>query len=544
MPQTAALDYRSLGSYKPLFLDYLDRFEKLSPFFAANPSEKRSWRRIAGELEHREHPRARVAEALRSLNRDASCDAATLGNLDALASGALAVVTGQQVGLFGGPLYTLYKALTAVRLAEWAEAELGTKVVPVFWMDADDHDFAEVQKSYVIDRDEELRQLLYESSRRDERLPVGGLVLERSVEKLMSSASNALPDTEFKADIFGTLKECYAPGRTMAQAFGAWLHHMTRGTGLIVVDPSLQELKALGTDLFLREVEEGSASSAFVRKTTEELLALGYHEQASPSDGQLNLFCTSPGRYSVSVADSGFRLSADGSGSVVSKGELKRLVQAEPSRFSPNVLLRPIYQDTLLPTLAYVAGPNELAYFAQLGAVYRHFGVTMPLIASRMSLTVIERPQARFLERYDVDITKLSTDDESLLNDIVRTHTPPQLDEDLTRARTCIQEITSALERDLAAVDKTLVPTVQSTRGKLLHHLKELESKTLRAVKRKNETVRSQFLATRTALFPGFGMQERRLSPIGFFNRHGWHFSRMLDEAVVPESKEHILFHA
>lgn len=544
MPQTAALDYRSLGSYKPLFLDYLDQFEKLSPFFTANPYEKSSWRRIAGELEQRKHPRARVAEALRSLNRDDGCDAATLGSLDALASGALAVVTGQQVGLFGGPLYTLYKALTAVRLAEWAGSELGTKVVPVFWMDADDHDFAEVQKSYVIDRDEELRQLLYESSRRDERLPVGGLVLERSVEELMSSASNALPDTEFKADIFGTLKECYAPGRTMAQAFAAWLHYMTRGTGLIVVDPSLQELKALGTDLFLREVEEESASSASVRKTTVELLARGYHEQASPSDGQLNLFCTSPGRYPVSVADSGFRLSANGSGSVVSKGELKRLVQAEPSRFSPNVLLRPIYQDTLLPTLAYVAGPNELAYFAQLGAVYRHFGVTMPLIASRMSFTVIERPQARFLERYDVDITKLSTDDESLLNDIVRTHTPPQLDEDLTRARTCIQEITSALERDLAAVDKTLVPTVQSTRGKLFHHLKELESKTLRAVKRKNETVRSQFLATRTALFPGFGLQERRLSPVGFFNKHGWHFSRMLDEAVVPESKKHILFHA
>ena len=544
MAQTAALDYRSFGSYKPLFLDYLDRFEKLSPFFAANPYEKSSWQRIAGELKHREHPRARVAEALRSLNRDASCDAATLGSLDALASGALAVVTGQQVGLFGGPLYTLYKALTAVRLAEWAGAELGTKVVPVFWMDTDDHDFAEVQKSYLVDRDGELRQLLYESTRGVERLPVGSLVLERAVENLMSSASNALPDTEFKADIFGTLKECYVPGRTMAQAFGAWLHHMTRGTGLIIVDPSLQELKALGSDLFLREVEEDSASSKSVRQTTEELLALGYHEQASPSDGQLNLFCTSPGRYPVSVADSGFRLSGDDSVPVASKDELKRLVQAEPSRFSPNVLLRPIYQDSLLPTLAYVAGPNELAYFAQLGAVYRHFGVTMPLIASRMSFTVIERPQTRFLERYAVDITKLSTDDESLLNDIVRTHTPPQLDNDLTRAYTCIQEITSALERDLAAVDKTLVPTVRSTRGKLLHHLKELESRTLRAVKRNNETLRSQFLSTRTALFPGFGMQERRLSAVGFLNRHGWHFSRMLAEAVVPESKQHILLHA
>jgi bacillithiol biosynthesis cysteine-adding enzyme BshC len=544
MPQTATLDYHALGTYKPLFLDYLDRFDRLSAFFAADPYDAGSWHRIASELQGKDHPRARVAEVLRSLNRDAGCDAATLESLDSLASGALAVVTGQQVGLFGGPLYTLYKALTAVRLAAEAERELGTRVVPIFWMDTDDHDFAEVQQASVIDRNQELRRLTYEPSADNDRLPVGRLELERSLDELMGAASDALPDTEFKAEIFGGLRECYAPGRTLAEAFGAWMHRMTRGSGLVVMDPSLPELKALGSELFLREVEEESASSASVRKTTQELLALGYHEQASPSEGQLNLFCTSPGRYPISAADSGFHISADGGGPVVSKKELKRLVASEPNRFSPNVLLRPVYQDTLLPTLAYVAGPNELAYFAQLGAVYRHFGVTMPLVASRVSFTVIERPQARFLERYDVDITKLNTDDESLLNDIMRAQSPPQLDEDLNRARTCIQEITSALERDLATVDKSLVPTVQSTRGKLLHHLKELESKTVRAIKRKNETVRSQFLATRTALFPGFGMQERSLSPLGFFTKHGWHFSKMLEESTDPTLKRHILLYA
>ena len=205
--------------------------------------------------------------------------------------------------------------------------------------------------------------------------------------------------------------------------------------------------------------------------------------------------------------------------------------------------MRSLYQDTLFPTLAYVAGPSELAYFAQLKGLYQHFGITMPLIASRASLTVIEKPQARFLERNDVELAKLKSDDESLLNEIYRRHTPPQLDEDLTRARSCIEDITRALERDLAALDSSLVPTVKSTRGKLLHLLEDLENKSLRALKRKNDTVRNQFLATRTALFPGFDLQERRLSPLGYLNKYGWHFTKMLEDAVDPELKAHILLY-
>jgi uncharacterized protein YllA (UPF0747 family) len=205
--------------------------------------------------------------------------------------------------------------------------------------------------------------------------------------------------------------------------------------------------------------------------------------------------------------------------------------------------LRPLYQDTLLPTLAYVAGPSEIAYFAQLRGLYSHFGVTMPLIVPRSSFTIVERREARFLEKYGVDLTRLKSDDESVLNEILRRHSPPRLEEDLSRARNCIQDITTALERDLAEVDSTLVPTVASTRGKLLHHLKELESKALRAVKRKNDTVRNQFLTSRTALFPRFEMQERVLSPLVFLNRHGSHFVRMIEEAAEPPARAHLLLY-
>jgi bacillithiol biosynthesis cysteine-adding enzyme BshC len=540
MVDVVPLDYRKL-SYRPLFLDYLHRFEPLSSFFPGDPFLPQSWGLVARDLDSRKHPRRAVAGALGKLNRDLGGDEAALESLSLLSEGALAVVTGQQVGLFGGPLYTLYKALTAVRVARLASSALDRKIVPLFWMDADDHDFDEVRHLSLLSSSNELVDLRYDANDAERRLPVGARRLEPSIETVLSASSSALPPSEFRDEILEVLSRCYAPGRTLAEAFGSFLLHATRGTGLAVVDPALRELKALGSGLFAREVSEDGASSAKVRATTERILALGYHAQANTTDSQLNLFYANPERHALAREDSGFRLSADGA--IVSRDEVERRVRDEPERFSPNVLLRPLYQDTLLPTLAYVAGPNELAYFAQLKDVYAHFGVTMPLIATRNSFTVVERRDARFLERYDLDWTRLQSDDESLLNEILRRHTPPQLEEDLTRARSCIHDITQAIARDLASVDPTLVPAAESTRGKLLHHLGELESKALRAVKRKNETVRNQFLATRTALFPGFDLQERRLSPLVFLDKHGWHFSRMIEESCDPGAKSHLLLY-
>lgn len=522
-----SLDYRKL-SYKPLFLDYLHRFEALAPFFPADPAAHGSWRAVQEELDEKSHPRSDVVGPLERLNRSLGADDAALESLGALRKGALAIVTGQQVGLLGGPLYTLYKALTTVRLARWASSTLGREVVPLFWMDADDHDFEEVRHAYVLSAGSEVVDLHYDATNGESRVPVGRRKLDASIESVLKAAEETLPSSEFKDEILGATSSCYAPGRTMAEAFGSWLLRMSRGSGLAVIDPSLRELKKAGSALFARELDGGSGSSDRVRDTTEKLVSLGYHAQASPSEAHLNLFFAAPDRQPVSVGDA---------------PELSRRLRDEPECFSPNVLLRPLYQDTLFPTLAYVAGPSEVAYFAQLKEVYAHFGVTMPLVVSRNSFTVVERPQARFLERYGIELTRLASNDESVLNEILRQHAPPKLDEDLTRARACIQDITAALERDLKSVDATLVPTVQSTRGKLLHHLKELESKALRAVKRKNETVRNQFLATRTALFPDFSPQERKLSPLVFLNKYGWHFSRMVEEACEPATKAHLLLY-
>jgi bacillithiol biosynthesis cysteine-adding enzyme BshC len=535
------LGYKALSSYKSLFLDYVYDFARLSTFFPGDPGHHDSWRQAAKRLDAFPGDRALAARALRRLNSTLEADAEALRTVDELENGALVVITGQQVGLFGGPLYTLYKALTAVELARRATSLLNRPVVPLFWMDSDDHDFDEVRHARVLDRASELITLSYDPAKIRNRIPVAWHKLQPTIEEVTDRADASLAPTEFKQNVIDVLRECYTAGETMCAAFGRLLLRMTRGTGLAVVDPADSELKSAAAALFERETAERSESSRIVHETTKELVDLGYHAQAGVTEDRLNLFYAAPGRFHIMSENSGFRIAADGR--LLRSEELQKLIQEEPERFSPNVLLRPLYQDFVFPTLAYVAGPNELAYFAQLGGVYRHFGVTMPLIAPRASFTIIERPQKKFIKRYEVELRELAANDESLLNRILKKEAPPQLEEDMSKAKACVHDLTQTLERDLAQVDPTLVPTVRSTRGKLLHALGTLETKSLRAIKRKDETLRHQFFSTRKALFPNFSMQERQLSPIQYLGKYGWHFSEMIRSNIDADSKEHVLLY-
>lgn len=539
LDSTRKLDYRELASYKPLFLDYVYRFDRLAPYFPGNPGEPDAWRRVAKKVSDYPRQTKRVAEVLHEQNREMGADPAVSQALEALANGALAVVTGQQVGLFGGPLYSLYKALTAVELAKKVRPIIDRPVVALFWMDADDHDFEEVSSVNFIDPSQELITLSYQPAEVQKGASVGALPLESSIEELVARAGDCLAASEFKQEILDALGESYAPGRTLAEAFGSWLLRMTRGTGLAVVDPTARPLKSLAASLFQRETADKSESTRLVEETTGKLVSQGYHAQAGTADHRLNLLYSDPIRSHIMVEDSGFRLSDQGS--AVSLEELEKLVDEAPERFSANVLLRPLVQDHLLPTISYVGGPNELAYLAQLGAVYDHFGVPMPLIVPRTSITVVEKAAAKFLSRHGLKLPDLRVNDESVLNDILKDLAPPQLDEDLSRARTCIQEITQTLEKDLAAVDPTLASTARSTRGKLLHHLGELEAKSRRAIKKKNDTLRRQFFSARTALFPNFDMQERQLSPVQYLAKYGWHFTDMVRESIDVEEPGHVL---
>jgi bacillithiol biosynthesis cysteine-adding enzyme BshC len=533
------IGYESLSYYKPLFLDYLSHEPKLKRFFAAHPDDPHAWEEVAGRVSQRPRDTYRLASTLQRQNERLGADREALDSIDAIGRGALAVVTGQQVGFFGGPLYTLYKALTAVQLARHLSERLARPVAPLFWMDTDDHDFEEVRKLNLLDSSFSLVELAYDLQAHPGQVPVNHHRLEASVASLIERLHEVLAETEYKRAVLGELARCYAPGQSLADAFGCWLLRLTRGLGLAVVNPGDPELKRMGARLFETEVRRGSQSGSEVRRTSDELLALGYHAQAAASSDAINLFYASPGRYHIEGHHGGLRIQPDGP--LLALEELAGRVGSEPERFSPNVLLRPLYQDTLLPTIAYVAGPSELAYFAQLGDVYRSFDVPMPIVFPRASFTVVERTHARWLARHGIPVADLQVDDESALNRILRGEAPPQLEEDFTRARACLQELLQALERDLTAVDPTLAATVRSTRGKLLHLIQGLESRGLRAMKRKNDTLRKKFFAARTSLFPRFQLQERELPAVQFLVKYGWGFVEVMRRSIDLSTRKHVV---
>ena len=348
------------------------------------------------------------------------------------------------------------------------------------------------------------------------------------INSLINHVSELLPETEFSADLFQKLYDCYEPGNTMAQAFGRWLLYMTRGSGLAIIDPSLPELKASGATLFEQELNSSPECSQLVLETSNRLSTNGYRPQATPNKLGPNLFYSNPRREPLKTTQK-----------LVQK-EYSRLLHDNPERFSPNVLLRSLFQDTLFPTIAYTAGPSELAYFSQLKALYQHFDVTMPLIVPRASFTIIEQHQAKFIDRHDVEISKLKIDDESIFNKILKEQIPLGIENNLINARKSIEDTITGLERDMTALDQSLLPMLTSVRGKLLHNLKIVEAKGFKAVKRKHETLRQQFIRTRQALFPDFSLQERTLSALNYLNKYGWDFTKTIDSGTDTSVKAHL----
>ena len=289
--------------------------------------------------------------------------------------GAVAVATGQQAGLFGGPLYTLLKALTCIRLAERIAREHDATVVPIFWVDAEDHDLDEIRHCPVLDAELDPRAVGLELDS-PRGTAAAAIRLTGSVRHATASLRELLPSTEFTAEVIAGLDAAYAEGTRLVEAFARWLDHLAGHAGLVVFDASDPAAKPLVQSLFADELRASGETARQAAAAGAALAAAGYHAQVEPQPDGVALFRLDETRQPIRVAPGGFTVGER----TVDADDLLREVAAQPARFSPNVLLRPIVQDALFPTVAYVSGPNELAYLGQLRDVYARFGVPMPII--------------------------------------------------------------------------------------------------------------------------------------------------------------------
>jgi bacillithiol biosynthesis cysteine-adding enzyme BshC len=512
------IDIRRFPWIKRLAADYAYDYARLAEFFAGDPSSPDAWRDAIGRTQRHARDRRAIAEILQAQQRrrhapaDAIAAAAQLSEPD-----TVAIVTGQQAGLFGGPLFTLLKALTAVRLAERVREEHGVPAVALFWIDAEDHDWDEVRSCGLLGPDLDVRSVSVGAPPGANEGPVARVRLDESVVAATADLEATLQPTEFSPQVLETLRATYGPGAGMADAFGRWLESLLGARGLIVFDASDPAAKPLVAGVFAREIEHAGETSRLAAAAGAALEARGYHAQATPPADSVSLFHLNEHRAPVRRAGDGFQVGDQ----AFARAALLDEARQHPERFSPNVLLRPLIQDSLFPTACYVAGPSELAYLAQLGRVYDAFGIPMPLIQSRATATIVDSNAMRFLTRHEFPFESLRAQDEAALNALLESQLPPRIEALLQDTSSAVEDRLGQLAVAITELDATLEGATRSTLGRVQDDLKKLHGKVIQAAKRKNETLRRQYHHVQAQAFPGGHPQERQVGCIYFLNKYG-----------------------
>jgi bacillithiol biosynthesis cysteine-adding enzyme BshC len=444
-------------------------------------------------------------------------------------------VTGQQAGLFGGPLYVLLKAMATLELARRLESQRGKPVVPVFWVASDDHDFAEVRTVSVIDPGGSLRTLRYAPHHEPDGAPASAIVLDDTMPQLVLELGRSLPASLERDELLAAVADCYVAGETLAGAFARLVSRLL--PELVVLDPADPALKALAAPIFVRELREASPVSRLALEVGEKLLAAGYHQQVPVRSGFLNLFTLVEGqRRAVALADG--VLEIRGTRERLSVDDAVHRIEREPALWSGGALLRPLVQDWLLPTAAYVGGPAEIAYHAQIVPSYAHFGIPRPALVPRPSVTLVEPQQARALDAEKLRLVDLVGDPEALVSRWAR-EAYPEVEAAFARTREAIERELGAVEQELGRHDPTLQGATAAARGRALHQVESLHEKALRALKKRDQERADRLRRTRDALLPGGALQERGLGQVGPLARRGPSLVDLLRDEVDLFARGH-----
>ncbi|MEM0961501.1 MAG: bacillithiol biosynthesis cysteine-adding enzyme BshC [Bacteroidota bacterium] len=533
--------FETLGA-SPLFRDYVAQRESAASFYAhrLTADGRADAARLAADAATRRGTRDIVADVIVEQNASWGVSDSTLAMVDQLRRpDAVAVVTGQQLGLFGGPLYTVYKARTAVRRARQLHEATGWPAVPVFWLADEDHDFAEIQHASFARGEETLRATYDDGLPPDvNRGAVGRLVLDkRATETVLRQLDEALPEGPYRQRAMEIASQAYVPGRSMRDAFARLLARLVPDIVLMSADDA--RLKRLALPLFEQEATSWSRTFEVLSDRSEALVEAGYHAQVGPSP--LNLFRLTD-RARVPLDPAGEEVEMRGTEEAMSASEFEQLVRQSPESISPNVVLRPLLQDTLLPTAAYVAGPGEAAYFAQLEPVYEAFDVPMPVIEPRLSLTIVDPGVAKVLDRYDLDLAAIRADVDALWRRLALDASDVDLEHAFGAARGSLDSVFESLTPDVTAVDTELARALGAARQKSRNALDRLLTKTVRLEKRNHDVVRQRLARAHAALWPG-APQERVVGPLQVVARLGVEgMSELIDGLPLDASVHHVVW--
>lgn len=444
--------------------------------------------------------------------------------------GGIAVTTGQQAGLLTGPLFTIYKALTVARLAEHLEAALDTLVLPIFWVASEDHDWAEVNHTHLaLPRDGIRRIQLPDDPIHP--LPMGDVPLGSGVRTIVDKVSDILVENGDNTTLLTWIRDAYQPDKTVSGSFTELLSKLLEPFDLLLTDGADPAVKEGSSAVLMESLRSSAEHERILRQRTRRLEEAGYHAQVAVLDGGTNLFHHAPeGRSRIYRDGAGFR-TADGE-ALASEAELLAQVERDPGRFSPNVLLRPVVESSVFPTVAYVAGPGETSYFAQLTALFPAFGIEPPMVYPRASLLLLETPMRRLLEKLELEPAQLTMPRHELVELLARDSFPLSMQQTLERLG---QEVTDGyrqLIEEAIQIDPTLEGALARLRNEALSRISDSERKITQHIKRKEGVRIGQLDRLLDNLHPEGKPQERVLNVIPFLGRHGSSLLQQMHRAI------------
>ncbi len=525
-----SVPFNKLG-FSNLFNDYLAEKSEILSFYEKNPFKTESYSQLAKSRDlHTD--RESLVNALLSFNESFNPPQKTIDSIHSLKSpGTFTVVTGQQMTFAGGPLFTLYKTITAILLSKYLTNNSNLNVVPVFWLADEDHDFEEIA-DFKGEKNGKIETIFVDKKNVDNHA-AGKLVFDDAGETL-SRLEALLPDSEFKANAVSILESCWQNGSSWRTAFGKQMLDLFSGYGLILCGSDSKEIKELVKPVFRFGLEKKTSVYEALENQSQEL-ENNYHRQAYVGDSQLFLH-TSTGREKVDFSD------------IADISELSSKCDASPEIFSPNVFFRPLLQEYLLPNLAYIGGPAEVAYFGQMNTLFKEAGLTMPMIVPRMSATIIEPPVARLLPEFGFNYEDYKERIEVLEKKYVHENTDADIHKSINKWIKDIKAIYESNIDFISSVDPSLVGSVHSAASKAENEVQKIRQKVIRSLKQREEVQLKRIKKIKGSLFPDDNLQERELSYIHYYAKYGENLITLLlnsldNENLLEELKEHHLIY-
>lgn len=540
------LDRRRLPGQSRLYLQYLHDFDQVAPLYGGGPAHTgpRALVRRAEAVRGRgsSFPRETLVRILLDFNARAGSGPSTRENIEKLRdSRTVAVVTGQQLGLFGGPALSVYKALTAVSLARVLEAH-GCPAVPVFWLPSDDSDFLESRSTAFFGPQGSLLPLGYSGPSPPSATMVGTVSLEATDDPLKQLQDGA-PASDSQEAILQTLQSAYAPGTLFTDAQGRWLAQLFRNQGLILFDSLQRGYKGELSRVFETAVLERKGLIRSLQNRARELEAGGHRVQVPVESSESLLFWLEERRRYKLEYRSGAYWSRGSRSLRLRPEELLDRVRTGTGEFGPNVLMRPIVQDHLFPTVAYVGGPSEVAYFSQVSAISSCWGIHC-CVFPRVGITVVDRKSQRLLKKHSLDLVELlSLGAGRITQRVARTGASKQVLEEFDRISEVVMESLARLQEDIVRVDPSLAKMVPKAWKKVFYQMNRVEHRFLDNYRLRDRVVGSHLDYLYARLHPGEKLQERVVNFNQFLMEEGPGFIDGLLEAIDPFCMGHQVIH-